>query len=75
MYKIMWNRLTAIMVMYAFVLAWVVIYGTNVYLNAFVLYFGSMAAILACSYVLGSKKKTFGEKWLIGLFSNSPLFF
>jgi len=66
-YKIMWNRLTAIFAIYAFVLTWLVVYSTNVYFNAFVLYFGSMAAILACGYILESKKQTNGEKWLINL--------
>lgn len=67
LYKIMWNRLTAIFVVWACLLAWCAFYSTNVYFNAFVLYFGSMAAILACGYILESKKQTNGEKWLINL--------
>ena len=63
----MWNRLTAIFVVWACLLAWCAFYSTNVYVNAFVLYFGSMAAILACGYILESKKQTNGEKWLINL--------
>lgn len=66
-YKIMWNRLTAIFVVWTCLLAWCAFYSTNVYVNAFVLYFGSMAAILACGYILESKKQTNGEKWLINL--------
>lgn len=66
-YKIMWNRLTAIFVVWVCLLAWCAFYSTNVYVNAFVLYFGSMAAILACGYILESKKQTNGEKWLINL--------
>ena len=61
------NRLTAIFVVWACLLAWCAFYSTNVYVNAFVLYFGSMAAILACGYILESKKQTNGEKWLINL--------
>lgn len=67
-YYIIWNRLTAIFAVWALLLAWCAICSTNVYINGFVLYFGFMAVILACGYVMESKSQTKGEKWLLSIF-------
>lgn len=64
----MWNRLTAIFVVWACLLAWCAFYSTNVYVNAFVLCFGFMAVILACGYVFESNTQTSGEKWMLNAF-------
>lgn len=68
LYKIMWNRLTAIFAVWCLILTWCAFYSTNVYINAFVLFFGFMAVILAFGYVLESDSQTSGEKWMINAF-------
>lgn len=66
--KMTCNRIAAIFVVWACLLAWCVFYSTNVYVNAFVLYFGFMAVILACGYVIESNSRAKGEKWMLNAF-------
>lgn len=68
LYYILWNRLTAIFAVWCLILSWCAFYSTNVYINAFVLYFGFMAVIFACGYVLESNSQTSGEKWMLNTF-------
>ena len=68
LYKIMWNRLTAIFAVWCLILTWCAFYSTNAYVNSFVLFFGFMAIILVFGYVLESNSQTSGEKWMLNAF-------
>lgn len=68
LYYIVWNRLTVIFTLWAVALVWCAFFSNNVYMNAIIIYFGFMAVILACGYVMESKSQTKGEKWLMNIF-------